>query len=343
MSLTASSNLRQRILVAVASLGLALMSVALLLVRWAVAPPRPVSLDLGDPGLSASHFYVPEEADGVGFRWSRTASALSLPALGTSQVISVTLNPARPADTPPVHFRLSLGAQTLGSYEAQPGWTTYTATVGPGLGPDLRLIMDSETFYPGPGDRRKLGMAVSEVSTAPREGRAGLRLPPYLWLLSAILLPLSATVLGTRRSLYYGMVAGVCAALLPTIASLLLPPAISLPAMSWLAGIAAAILLLYYALRITGADPRPSPTNEIITREEGDHMGSPLQPNDPGENHPKATTYNTQYAIRNTQLQELGMVALFMALLAVLFTWPLAARLGSSMPGWPADNFAFLY
>jgi hypothetical protein len=323
----------------VASLGLALMSVALLLVRWAVAPPRPVTLDLGAPTLSTSHFYAPEEADGVGFRWSRTASALSLPALGTSQVISVTLNPARPPDTPPAHFRLSLGAQTLGSYEAQPGWTTYTTTVGPGLGPDLRLILDSETFYPGPGDRRKLGMAVAEVATAPREGRAGLRLPPYLWLLSAILVPLSATVLGTRRSLYYGMVAGVCAALLPTIASLLLPTAISLPAMAWLAGIAAALLLLYYALRITGAYPRPLPTGEIITPGEGEHVGSTLQPNDPndpGENNPKSK-------IQNPKWQELGLVALFMSLLAILFTWPLAARIGSSMPGWPADNFAFLY
>ncbi len=309
MSSPRNPDLTRRTLTAAMSIGLAAVAIALLMVRWAVAPPKAVTLDLGDAALSAAHFYPPEQSGDVGFRWSRTASAVSLPALATNQVISITLNPARPAESPPAHFRLSIGSQDLGSYDAQPGWNTYTTTVGPGLGPDVRLIIDSETFYPGPDDRRKLGMAVSAIATAPRAGRAGLRVPPYLWLLAAILIPVCATVLGTRRSLYYGIVAGVGAAMLPTLASLLLPSTTALPVMAWVAGLMAGALFVYYALRI------------LRSRKPEADTGAPGTP----------------------KWRELGAVALLMALLAVAFTWPLATRLGTSMPGWPADNFAFLY
>jgi hypothetical protein len=40
---------------------------------------------------------------------------------------------------------------------------------------------------------------------------------------------------------------------------------------------------------------------------------------------------------------ELPIVGGLTGLLAIGATWPLAARLGDSLPGWPADNFAFLY
>ena len=33
----------------------------------------------------------------------------------------------------------------------------------------------------------------------------------------------------------------------------------------------------------------------------------------------------------------------FFTLLAVLATWPLATQLATALPGWPGDNFAFLY
>lgn len=314
------SNLKRKALVTTLALSLAAVAVALLVVRWAVAPPRAVTLNLGTPDLATSHFYPVEPSDAISFRWSRTASAISLPALATSQVISVTLNPARPPELPPAHFRLSIGTQDLGSYEAQPGWNTYTATVGPGLGPDIRLVIDSETFFPGPGDRRKLGMAVAEVATAPREGRAGLRLPPYLWLIAAALIPFCATILGTRRSLYYGAIAGVGTALLPTIASQFLPATLSLPVMSWLAALLAAAMVLFWAGRRT--------LDDRIAKHEAQDATS---------------IENLQSAIRNPHWKELGLVALFTGALAVVFTWPLATRISSSMPGWPADNFAFLY
>lgn len=318
MSLLTNPNFKHRSLIAMLALGLAAVSVALLLVRWAVAPPKTFTLDLGDPNLSTSHFYPPEKSDTIGFRWSRTTSAISIPALATSQLITITLNPARPVGSPTAHFRLSLGSQDLGSYEAQAGWTTYTTTVGPGLSPDIRLIIDSETFYPGPGDRRKLGMAIAEISTAPREGRAGLRLPPYLWLIATILIPVCGIILGTRRSLYYGVVAGVGAAILPTIASLFLPANLSLPVIAWLGGLFALATVLYHSIRYLGLKP------------------SSIEPNPQSAALPLGK-------IRNPKWKEVWAVAAGMAGLAVAFTWPLVMKISTSMPGWPADNFAFLY
>jgi hypothetical protein len=40
---------------------------------------------------------------------------------------------------------------------------------------------------------------------------------------------------------------------------------------------------------------------------------------------------------------ELPLIGGLSGLLAVATTWPLVNRLGDSLPGWPADNFAFLY
>lgn len=311
-SITANlkGNTKQALPVLVLTVALIVVSVALLLVRWSIAPPRAAVFDLGDPAVAASHFYGPEKSENVGFRWSKTASAISLPALSTNQVISITLNPARVIDGNPLHFRLSVGEQDLGSYEVQAGWSTYTATVGPGLSPDIRLVIDSDTFYPGANDARRLGMAVSEISTAAREGRVGLRLPPYLWLLIAALLPVCAALFARRRSFYYGVVAGVGTALLTTIAALLLPANAALPIMAWVTGIVVAglVLLNLYELLGRGAE---------------------------GE--------RPQAALDGPRWKELGAVSAFMGAIAVVFTWPLVASIGTAMPGWPADNFAFLY
>ena len=77
-------NTKQALPVLVLTVALIVASLALLLVRWSVAPPRAASFDLGSPSVAASHFYSPEQSEGVGFRWSKTASAISLPALSTN-------------------------------------------------------------------------------------------------------------------------------------------------------------------------------------------------------------------------------------------------------------------
>src|SRR5215210_7374133 len=94
--------------------GLCLLSALLVLLRWQLAPPREFVLRVGTPAASVSHFYGPEESEGTPFRWSRTVSAVSLPALATSQVITITANPARPPGSAPVHFRLLVGTGVIG-------------------------------------------------------------------------------------------------------------------------------------------------------------------------------------------------------------------------------------
>jgi hypothetical protein len=300
---------RRTLAITAISLAFAVISATLLVLRWQVAPASPVSLNLGDPGTSASHFYSVERTDTFAYRWSRTTSAVSLPALSTSQVISITLDPARPPNSPTAFFRLSVGDQTLGSYRAIPGLNTYTATVGPGLSPDVRLIIDSDTFYPGASDRRRLGMAVTEISTRPQEGRAGLQLPPYLWLLVAALTPALVYLLVRPRRGDYSLVLGPIFTVVPTVWSLLAPPAWALPSAGWAVGLTMVALFLRKAYELARSDNGPFERLAGVVRSRW----------------------------------ELPSVAALVGGLAIAQTWPLVTRLGTSMPGWPMDNFAFLY
>ncbi|MEO8287848.1 MAG: glycosyltransferase family 39 protein [Chloroflexota bacterium] len=300
---------RRPLVLTAISLTFALISVVFVVLRWQVAPQGITRVVLGDPSTQAAHFYDIEQSDAFAFRWSRTTSAVSLPALATSQVVSITLDPARPPNSPPPYFRLSVGIQSLGSFQAVPGLQTYTTTVGPGLSPDVRLVIDSDTFFPGVDDRRKLGMAVKEISTSAREGRAGLTLPPTLWLVIAALSPILAYFLVKPRRGEYWQLVGPIFALVPTIWSLLLPAPVALPSAAWVAGIAAfaGFLRAGYEWSRTG------------------------------------TGFFNRLAAIGRSRWELPAVAALTGVLSVVMTWPLVLRFGRTMPGWPMDNFAFLY
>ena len=280
------------------------MSVALVVLLRNSFPPGQQTVDLGSPSTPASHFYPPEQGGDRAFRWSKATSAVSLPALATSQVVSITLDPARAPGSPPVRFRLSLGDQEIVRFEALPGRNTYTTTLGPGWQPEVRLVLDSDTFYPGPGDNRRLGVAVFEAATAVQPGRTGILLPPYLWLVLALTLPAQAVSVFGRRSVRRALAAGAVAAITAVVLCLL-PGTAGL----WLGGIAVTAMLLYEAWRLSTLDRGPYPWAARVLRSRW----------------------------------EIPAVALGTLVLALVWTWPLAARLGAAMPGWPADNFAFLY
>lgn len=282
---------------------------ALLLLRWQIAPPSVSSLDLGDPGVSASHFYNVEHSPEHAFRWSRELSAVSLPALASSQVVSLTLNPARPAGEAMPHVHLLVNGRQAGDIVLQPGWQTYTVSVGAGLGPDIRLVLESDTFYPGAGDRRRLGVATAIISTAATQNRLGILLPPLLWLLLGLVTPLLAWWAARlsacpprRRAIVTGL-----AALVPTLASLL-PPSLALPFYGWIAGLGGAACLLWSAYKLQFA--------------------------------PAVVACLRRLARSRWELVAVGALG---ATLAVGATWPVTAHLTDSLPGWPADNFAFLY
>jgi hypothetical protein len=288
---------------------LVLVSVGLLVGRWQVLSVEAVTLDLGDPQTSASHFYGVERSEGRGLRWSRTVSAVSLPALASSQVVSVTVNPARPQPFAPVTFRLLVGTRVVGEFQAQPGWNTYTATVGPRFDPDVRLIIESDTFYPGEGDSRRLGLAVSEVAAAPQPSRFSLVWPPLLWLALAGLAPVLGFLWGKVASQKAALIAGGVGAVGPALWSLLLPVWVALPWAAWASGAVGVALLLRFAYVWL------SPDNSL---------------------------YRLVERLGNSRW-EMPVVGAFVGLLSLVMTWPLVGRIASAMPGWPADNFAFLY
>ncbi|HKP52261.1 MAG TPA: 6-pyruvoyl-tetrahydropterin synthase-related protein [Chloroflexia bacterium] len=302
-------SLRRHLPTLAFAVGLAVASVTLLFARWQLFQPPPITLDLGNPATHASHFYNVEKSGEVGFRWSHSLAAVSLPALASSQVVSITLNPARPDEATLPSFRLLIDNQPIGEFRTQPGWNTYTATVGPRFFPDVRLVIESDSFFPSENDTRRLGMAVSEVSTAPQPGRLNLTWPPRLWLLLAVLAPILGLLWGRVWSSRSGWIAGGAASTLPTLWSLLAPTQFALPVAAWVVGLATLALLLYWSYDWSRRWYGPF-------------------------------AWLTRVA---SSRWELPAVALFLLTLTLVMTWPLATRLRDTMPGWPGDNFAFLY
>lgn len=294
--------------VAAGLLALCLLSVALLVARWQVGQPGVERIDLGDPRTPASHFFGVETGEGKSFRWSRTLSALSLPALGSSQAISIEVNPARSLSSGPVRFKLLLGTALIGEFDALQGWHTYTATTGVGLAPDVRLLIESDTFYPSASDRRRLGIAVSGFSTTGRAGWLGVRWPPGLWLLLAALAPILGWVAGAAAQLRLAAVVSTTSIGLILLITFL-PASIALPLAAWTMGLAAAALLAFGSWRLLRPQARLS---ELLGRISGSRW-------------------------------ELPLVALLTGTISLAITWPLVLRFDTDLPGWPGDNFAFLY
>jgi hypothetical protein len=303
------SPFRQRVLRAAALIALMGASACLVVGLWFFAPPRLFTLDLGDPATHVSNFYGIEKSDDRSFRWSHSFSAFSLPALASSQVVSITLNPARAPEGSRLKFKLLVGEEVVGDFQVQPGWQTYTATLGPGLRPDLRLYMESDTFYPDQRDDRRLGMAVSTVSTAPQPGSLGAIMPPRLWLLVALLLPLLAYGLGNLLSRKVGWFAAAVAPLLTLTLTGFSPLDMALPLASWLFGLAAILLFFFWSYRWSRIAGGPFDRLRKIARSKW----------------------------------ELPLLSLFLLALTVVQTWPMITKLRTELPGWPSDNFAFLY
>ncbi len=293
------------------SVALSIVAVLLVILRWQLAEASTFYLELGDPKVSASHFFGVEHSPEHDFRWSRDLSAVSLPALASRQIISITLNPARPSGEPLPSVRVRVNGGAWGEIATRPGWNTYALNVGAGLSPDIRLVLQSDTFYPGKGDSRRLGVAVAQISTAPVPNRFGLQLPSLLWLLLSVISPLLgwwACLLLCPPSIAR-MTTLILLTMLPVIWSAFVPAASALPMLCWLVGIGFLLCVLSSVYRWANL------SSAFITRLRG-----------PGQSK-----------------WELPAVGALAALLSLAQTWPLLARLPDSIPGWPGDNFAFLY
>jgi hypothetical protein len=285
------------------------LSAGLLLARWQLSPPHQYAVSLGDPAAEADGFYSIERSEERAFRWSRAYSGISLPALAAAQVVTVTLNPAREGD---VHFQLFLGVseEPVASFTAtSPAWNTYTAIIRPGIGAQVRIIIESDSFYPGGNDPRRLGLAISDLSTAPTPGRFNLTYPPPLLTLCALLLPLAAFFLARHRSLRTGWSAAIATAPITTLWSIVLPTEATVPGAAWLMGLAALSAFLYQAYLWSHSNGGPYPWIRRVLESRW----------------------------------ELPAVAALMLGLTAVMTWPLVTHLRTALPSWPGDSFGFMY
>lgn len=130
----------------------------------ALAPP-PSQLVLGtgmDVGFIKG-FSRPERDGTRWFRWTRgNASAVLSAPLGRSRII-VAMAAYRPAGWPPVRVRLFANGAAI--WEGQVGWPwqDVMAEVETVSSP-IYLSIVSDTFVPGFGDKRELGVMVSKIT-----------------------------------------------------------------------------------------------------------------------------------------------------------------------------------
>ena len=211
--------------------------------------PITTTVAMADPAAPVSHFYGTELSGDVKFRWSRSLSAITLPALASSQVISITANPARPRQDTPVKMRLLVGAQVISEFTLQAGWHTYAVSTGPRFSPEVRLLIESDTFYPSAADNRRLGVAISEISTSSRPGRFGLIWPPLLWLLVGLAIPILGFFSARSRSARLATWVAGLFALAPALFSLFVPLPFALPVLMWLVAGWVTVLIFTYLAR----------------------------------------------------------------------------------------------
>ena len=184
--------------------GAALLLLGLLLggtLIWRLSTMGPLSYTVDDPALHADGFYPVETGEGgVRFRWSRPSAGFLLPALAARQVVTLELTRRarqecrprpvsgwRPTASPSPWPSCPVGRSTPSSAPSQVGLENAVALVSSTY---------DDSFYPGPGDARRLAVAVRRVTVAPIavRGRAGrcprrlpgacaLLLPALVWLL----------------------------------------------------------------------------------------------------------------------------------------------------------------
>lgn len=185
--------------------GLAVAAFTVAAVALAYQLMRPIAVDLGSvPAavLTTRGLYAAED----GYRWTTGRGAIVLPGPGPGRRIQVqaTVSAWRPRGTPAPQLRLGVGGAAVA---AQPGGAPVTVTLVTTTdtawrdGVELRL--DSETFAPGRGDPRTLGVRVHAVRLESATGALAPGLPPLvpvLWAIAAAQLAFWVSVAAGRTS-----------------------------------------------------------------------------------------------------------------------------------------------
>lgn len=168
------------------TLALSAVTAAAVAIASQVLLPANVPLGSSLPAPVSSRGLYPAEN---GFRWTEGGSAIVLPAVGRGRPveIAVVVSAWRPRGAALPALRIAAGGA---SAVAQPGAIPAEVVVGPVTSDswrgDVELRLDSETFAPGRGDPRTLGVRVHALRVRPAGRALTLGAPPLLALLWAV-------------------------------------------------------------------------------------------------------------------------------------------------------------
>lgn len=166
----------------------ALLGLVLCLLVYQV--PATYQLDLAADGQTLTGFGGAEQNERGGFRWTTGDASLPVPPLGTPALLRVAATGWRPATTAPPVLTAWLDGHLVATWTTTREPAIYEAALPRGLQiAGTRLELRSDTFVPGPQDRRTLGVAISSVEVlSPGAGRRPV-VPPLLVLALSALLP----------------------------------------------------------------------------------------------------------------------------------------------------------
>ncbi len=289
---------------------LAMAGVLLLLYQQSAS----VSVGAGQGDEAAlGNFYAPQHDNGRDYRWSKYESNITLARISDAEHITLTLSGARPTPAPPAASEIWVD----GSYVTTISLTNQIADYSfdyhdLSLDPRLTITLrPTATFYLSDQDYRAVGV-IYYAARAESNAAFGLLLPPpslaLLWLL------LIVAVGGLLPAAYSPRVRFAAYLVLPLFALLI-----------WIGGpleglpLSGAITLLLLPL---SAFVQRAPLETWLARGAGWLRG---------------------WRIWHVWLVHAVAVPLFYLIATIIFTWPYILDLPRRVPGWPMDNFNFLY
>lgn len=191
------------------------------LVIFALYQTRPVyTVDVGTAAAESylQNFNDIEAQSTETFQWTKDRSTVDLPLVGSPFTINVLATAFRPSPVEgTVHFSLSWDKPPVTQTFEIPGdqvtkapLKNYSLEVNslPAFNYETRqLTIEADTFTPGNGDTRALGLMVHEITVQARPDRFGLVVPPLLtWAVLTLTLLVWQSCLGlfmVRRNLMH--------------------------------------------------------------------------------------------------------------------------------------------
>jgi len=263
----------------------------------------------GKAGERLGHFQPLERGEGgLPFRWTKEASSVVSPRFAYRERLTLTLNGSRPPAFAASPTDLYLAGKLVATIPASNTLFTYTLDYADlALDPELSLeLRPQQTFYPSDKDYRELGIVFYSLKVEAANGPIGLRWPSSL--IVGLWLLGAGMVWALARSRFGLAVAGSVVAL-GLAAYLFAGVSNRLLLLTIIVAYATVAALLSHRLAVEGWLVSAWARLGRLWPQRLRWAGPPL----------------------------------FYFGLASVFTWPYVLHLGEWLPGWPMDNFNFLY